>query len=180
MADRMSCRIDRTLAYALLLVTLFVAAAPTVALALTDEDIASLAYADPATTAGSAATNSGGPELLGILGRMGLALGIVFGLMWLVMWAARRYMPQVTQSRRGGAIEVLGSRSIGARRSLMLVRAQGRTLLLGVTPQSIQTLAELDDAGQDWQRAAWSVELDDEPVSAPPSKSGATTTLERL
>lgn len=91
-----------------------------------------------------------------VLGRMAMSLGVVFGLMWAALWAAKRYLPQGTKNPRGGMIEVLSTRPLGQRRSLMLVRTQGKTLLLGVTPGAIQTLAELepDTEHESWQDAA--------------------------
>jgi flagellar biosynthetic protein FliO len=149
--------------------------APRAAWALTDQDIATLQIDPPRELPRNVPGNV--PSLSGILARLGLALGVVFGLMGLVVWLARKYLPQAASSRRGGAIEILASRPIGARRSLMLVRTQGKTLLLGVTPQSIQALSELEDAAADWHEAAWQAGL--EGAAAAPAAAG-TTSLERF
>lgn len=131
--------------------------------AVTKDDIATLTL-DPVTTQTQkppAADTIGIPWLVG---RMALALGVVFGLMWLVLWAAKKYLPQATQKGRGGVIEILATKPLGPRRSLMLVRTHGKTLLIGVTPQSINTLTELEpETEESWHDAALAAGLPPEP-----------------
>jgi flagellar biosynthetic protein FliO len=128
-----------------------------------------------------------GPSLGRLFVQMTVALGVVFALMAGVLWAARRWLPQVGgRSSRNNAIrgiEVLATRPIGQRRSLMLVRIADRTLLLGVTPQSIQALTEMEpepsfaDGAPDparWRAAAREAGLDE--AAAPASRG--TTALE--
>jgi flagellar biosynthetic protein FliO len=166
-----------TIALAAALTFAAAAIAPGTVWALTDADIASLSDEPAAPETQRVHTNAPGP--IDVLTRMSLALGVVFGLMWLVAAMARKWLPQVRRKGLGGSIEVMSTRSIGGRRSLMLVRTRERTLLLGVTPQSIQTLSEFEDEAGDWQAAARHADLDPEKTPAP-SKSGGTTTLERF
>ena len=77
----------------------------------------------------------------------------MLGLLALVLWAVKRFMPQTTKKWTGGPIEIVATRSLGQRRSLMLVRVHGRTIFLGVTPQAINSLGEIDDPA-DWNSAA--------------------------
>lgn len=119
------------------------------AYAITDQDIA-LMGEDQATTATVANRSGAAPDMAGLVGRTVAALGAVLGLMAAAVWAARRWMPQVARPGGRQSIEILGQRMIGGRRSLMLVRVNSRTLLLGATPQSIQTLSEFDAEPADW------------------------------
>jgi flagellar protein FliO/FliZ len=130
------------------------ALAPHGAWAVTEQDLATMNVA--AETTKKVATPEAGLSLSWLLARMAASLGVVFGLMWAVLWAAKKYLPQTAKGTRGGLIEVLATRPIGQRRSLMLVRTQGKTLLLGVTPSSIQTLAELEPEAEpgNWADAA--------------------------
>lgn len=56
-------------------------------------------------------------------------------------WIGRRYTPQ---SGTNGSIRVLDKVAVGQERMLMVVQAAGETLLIGVTPQHIETLCTLD------------------------------------
>lgn len=83
--------------------------------------------------------------------RMFASLFFVLGLIVLAAWLFRRYGPRtMAQGGRGDAIHIVGSRPLGGRRSLMLVRVRGQTLLLGVTPQSIQCLTEIHELDGEW------------------------------
>lgn len=78
--------------------------------------------------------------------RMSLALAFVIGLVFLSAWlmkkvAAGRFLPGQTA---GGAIRVLSRIPIGEKRYLMVVAVSERFLLLGVTAQSVNLIAELD------------------------------------
>lgn len=90
------------------------------------------------------------PNLVASLFRMLGALGIVLGLILLGFWLLKRFgktWNKTTNSLNPG-VEILNQRSIGHRRQLMVVRWEGRRLLLGATPESIHTLAsEIDTEG---------------------------------
>jgi flagellar biosynthetic protein FliO len=143
---------------ALLLLDVFAAPA---AYALTDAEFAELnrdaATASPTPAGGAvgapAAKATGAamqpPSLGGMLARLGLALGVVFALMAGGLWAVKKFFPKSGLATRGGAIEILATRPLGQRRSLVLVRAQGKTVLLGVAPQQINMLTEIE-AEADW------------------------------
>lgn len=49
------------------------------------------------------------------------------------------------QGSNSGAITILDRAYVGQDRMLLIVRAAGRTLLLGVTPNHIETLSELEE-----------------------------------
>lgn len=74
-----------------------------------------------------------------------LAISIVLGLVTALAWLFRRgSLGGLT--RRGGAINVETAVALGERRSLVIVSVEGRRLLLGLTPTTMQLVAELPSA----------------------------------
>jgi flagellar biogenesis protein FliO len=78
-------------------------------------------------------------------GRMLLALGLVLGLLWLFAKVGRgrqkggvRWMPRADTDR----IEVMDRRSLGRHSSIAVVRAAGRIVVVGQTPQQISVLLD--------------------------------------
>jgi len=82
------------------------------------------------------------PGLAGGLSQTALGLAAVLALIALLAWAARRLRGRLQP--RGGAVELLGGLSLGARERLVLVRVEGVRLLIGVAPGSLRTLHVLD------------------------------------
>lgn len=80
------------------------------------------------------------------------ALAIVLGLIALAAYLLRRYgkAAGLAPSGRGDAIRIVTTKMLGSRRSLMLVRVRGQTLLLGVTPQAINCLTEIHEIEGEW------------------------------
>lgn len=97
--------------------------------------------------------------------RMVGALALVLALIVLTGLALRRYakIPGST-SGRSDSIRVVATKMLDGRRSLMLVRVRGQTLLLGLTPQSIHCLMEIHEIEGEWAQPA-----DGQGASAPPS-----------
>ena len=125
-----------------------VLAAP-VALAMTEADLATLEM-DEMTGGKQENEASVPPWLTRMLVKTALALGAVIGFLGAAAWAARRWMPRGAAALKRGPIEILATRTLGPRKSLVLVRAQDRTLLLGVTGQAIHTLTEFDGGAGEW------------------------------
>ena len=81
-------------------------------------------------------------------GRMILALGLVLGLLWLFSKFGRgrqnrgrsRWMSHGDE----GKIEVMDRRSLGRHSSIAVVRAAGRIVVVGQTPQQISVLLDAD------------------------------------
>jgi flagellar biogenesis protein FliO len=79
-------------------------------------------------------------------GRMILALGLVLGLLWLFSKFGRgrqikgrsRWMPRADD----GKIEVMDRKSLGRHSSIAVVRAAGRIVVVGQTPQQISVLLD--------------------------------------
>ena len=78
---------------------------------------------------------------LGALGKTGLALLAVIGLILLCAWLLRRL--GAGPARSGQHLRVLGSTALGQRERLMLVEVAGTWLVLGVTASQISKLHEL-------------------------------------
>ena len=131
---------------------------PVVRAEITDADIAALS-----DTAGETDGASGpAPIEAGkVLPRLVISLAVVIGLIVLAAWLARRFLPKEIMASKGAAIEVLSTRSLGARKSLMLVRAGDKTVLLGMTPQKIEFLTDIDHGTGGWEEAAIKSGLED-------------------
>jgi flagellar biosynthetic protein FliO len=73
-----------------------------------------------------------------------LALAVVFGLLGLLAWLARRgSLGRRGLAKRGGALGVETALPLGERRSLVIVSVEGRRLLLGLSPMQVTLLTEL-------------------------------------
>ncbi|MCC7367218.1 MAG: flagellar biosynthetic protein FliO [Chloroflexi bacterium] len=73
-----------------------------------------------------------------------LKLGAVLALAYVSMAALKRYTAG-SISQRGTLLEVLDSTTLGPNRSVYVVRAGGKRLVLGVTQNQITPLGELDE-----------------------------------
>ena len=71
-----------------------------------------------------------------------LAVLIVLGLVAALAWLLRRGSLGAFAGR-GGAINVETAVALGERRSLVIVSVEGRRLLLGLTPTTMQLVTEL-------------------------------------
>lgn len=102
-------------------------------LVLSGEAVAAAAGAvAPAAT--SAAPGGLGGQLLQLV----LGLGLVVGLIFFLAWLLRRV--QGAAPRGGQVIEIIGSRAIGPRDRLLLVQVGKEQILLGHSPGSIEAL----------------------------------------
>ena len=82
-------------------------------------------------------------QFLAVLSLLGgiLLFVLVLVLAWLcTRWLGMRY----SGFRIGGAVQVLDRTAIGPDRTLVIVRAGGKVWMLGVTPQNITFLGDLD------------------------------------
>jgi flagellar protein FliO/FliZ len=82
------------------------------------------------------------PGLADGLSQTILGLVAVLALIALLAWAARRLSGRL--QGRGGALELLGGLSLGARERLILVRVDGIRFLVGVAPGSVRALHVFD------------------------------------
>lgn len=127
------------------------------------------------------------PSYGGLLLKTIVALVIVVVLAYaLLRWGLPKLLPG--RARGAGEIKVLDRQSLDGRRSVVLVEAYGRYLLLGVAEGSVTLLAELDaDAVSDAERRRASLPTKSfadvlraalgresatpEPITAPPPKT---------
>lgn len=70
--------------------------------------------------------------------RISLSLALIVGLIFISAWITKR--SGLLRSKRLQRIEVLSNQRIGPRNHLLLVQVGTQQLLLGVTPQHINTL----------------------------------------
>ena len=81
-------------------------------------------------------------------GRMVLALALVLGLLWLCTKFGRSRQTKGrglwTSRDEAGRIEVMDRRSLGRHSSIAVVRAAGRIVVVGQTPQQISVLLDAD------------------------------------
>jgi flagellar protein FliO/FliZ len=73
-----------------------------------------------------------------------LAVLLVLGLLGALAWLARRGVFRSLNTRGPVAIET--AVPLGDRRSLVIVKVEGRRLLLGLTPAQVSMVAELGPA----------------------------------
>lgn len=76
--------------------------------------------------------------------KLALSLGLVVGLILLLQKAARKWGRALGAGGGSEVIRLLSQRSVGPRLSLAVVEVRGRTLLVGISPQGIQAVADLD------------------------------------
>jgi flagellar biosynthetic protein FliO len=97
----------------------------------------------------AAVSNNDHVSMLSLLGRLVVSLLVVLLVLWVLAQVVRRR--GLPGSRGPGGkrsrprqVDVLSRQSLGKGQTLVTVRTEDRVLLLGVTPQSITTLSELD------------------------------------
>ena len=86
----------------------------------------------------------GGGDPLGVvdLVRVTMSLIVVLAAIVLTTWLLRRFTK--LGGTMGGALQVLGGISLGARERIVLVQVGERQILLGIAPGQIQTLHVLE------------------------------------
>lgn len=91
----------------------------------------------------------GRPDKPTTAGNMGTvvvsSLAIVLGLFFLVVWLSRRAFPKSAAPLSSEVLEIVGRSPLAARHQLQLIRLGRRLLLVSVTPDRAETLAELTD-----------------------------------
>ena len=69
-------------------------------------------------------------------------------------YAARRWMPRIGPRVGGSSIKVLARHHLSSKQSLCLVRLGRGLVLLGVTPNHIQNVAQIQDPEEVAERTA--------------------------
>lgn len=104
---------------------------------------------------------------VGTAARSLLAVFIVLGLIALCAWLARRGVLGAVGRKGPSAVRVETAVPLGERRSLAIVSVEGRRLLLGLTPQQVTLVAELERSG-----AGFAASLDRATVGDGPAAGG--------
>lgn len=107
-----------------------------------------VAFAQEAATevaeVGGGVSSFGLGDWVGLVLRLGLVLGVIWGAVAAMRWYVRR-----TQGVGGrgtlAALEVIETHALGPNRALHLVRLGDRAVLVGVTPERITSLMTVDD-----------------------------------
>ncbi|MBD3180037.1 MAG: flagellar biosynthetic protein FliO, partial [Candidatus Latescibacteria bacterium] len=76
-------------------------------------------------------------------GRLAVSFLIIAGLIYAFVYFMKRFFMK-SGGRGKGSLELVGSLTLGQKSKLCIVKAGERTLLIGVTGQQINSLAELD------------------------------------
>lgn len=80
-----------------------------------------------------------------------LTLMFVLGLLGMALWALKAYMRKSGRaaSGKGGTapVRVITTAFMGPKRNIAVVEVAGEILVLGLTPQSINFLAKVEDEG---------------------------------
>lgn len=73
-------------------------------------------------------------------------IAVVFGVMAVLTWAGRKWLPQARQaSSAQSVIRVLARQHLSSKQSLCLVKLGPKVVLLGVTPEHIGNVLEIRD-----------------------------------
>lgn len=94
------------------------------------------------------------------------SLAIVLGAFFLVVWLARRALPQSALSLPKDVLQVMGRAPLASRHHLQLIRLGRRMLLVSVTPDGATTLADVTDPAEVDHLAALCRQHEPESISA--------------
>lgn len=72
-------------------------------------------------------------------------LGLLVSLFGLMIWLIKKYTAKSKKNSSGINLEILSKMSLQPKNQLFVVKAGDRTLLLGVSEKSINTLADLSE-----------------------------------
>jgi flagellar biogenesis protein FliO len=75
-------------------------------------------------------------------------LGIVIGLFLAFAWLTKRAAPKSMQALPGEVVEILGRAPLNSKQQMQLVRLGNRLLLLAMSTDSAETLAEISDPAE--------------------------------
>ena len=77
-------------------------------------------------------------NVMNMVGSLFLVLALIFVLSWLVKrWSGLK-------PNAATALSISGGINVGSREKIVIVQVEGRRLLVGITPSSMQTLCELE------------------------------------
>ncbi len=99
--------------------------------------------------------------------KMVAALAAIIGLVFAVVWLMKRFVPGAARAA-GERVDMymVGQLSLGSRQRVAVVRVHDRVLVLGITEESINTLADLTPPRDPRQGGESSKEADDPKIFA--------------
>lgn len=99
--------------------------------------------------------------------KMVVALAAIIGLVFAVVWLMKRFLPGAARAA-GERVDmyVVGQLSVGSRQRVAVVRVHDRVLVLGITEESINTLADLTPPREPKMGGESSKEADDPKIFA--------------
>lgn len=90
------------------------------------------------------ASLSSGPAVLSIFGSLAVVVGLFLGLVWLV----RRGSPKAARLLSSEVVALLGRSPLAGRQQMHVIRFGNRLLLVAVSPDGAETLAEVSDPAE--------------------------------
>ena len=84
---------------------------------------------------------SAGPAILSMFGSLAVVVGLFLGLIWLL----RRGSPKSIRLLSSDVVELLGRSPLAGRQQMHVIRFGNRLLLVAVSPDGAETLAEITD-----------------------------------
>jgi flagellar protein FliO/FliZ len=126
-----------------------VAAFPTVPSTAPTASESSLIRRDrPATPQANAPAPAASPSNGFDMTRVGLALGVVIVLIFVLRWCGRRLFPNATVARSTRAVQVVSRTLLAPRQQLMLVQVGSRLVVVGDSGGQMNALCEITDADE--------------------------------
>lgn len=85
------------------------------------------------------------PSTIWDLSRVIMALGIVIGLILLMRWAGKRFLPGLAGGRAAGVVRVLARAPVSPRQQVLLVQVGRRVLIVADNGTQMNRLSEIDE-----------------------------------
>jgi flagellar biogenesis protein FliO len=92
----------------------------------------------------ASSTASSAPAVLSMFGSLAVVIGLFLGLVWLL----RRGAPKAARLLPAGVVEVLGRSPLAGRQQMHVIRFGTRLLLVTVSPDGAETLAEITEPAE--------------------------------
>ncbi len=77
--------------------------------------------------------------------KMVVSLGVVLAIIWGLYRIARKNLPMAQGIGKGKMMHVLESQCLGIKKSITMVQIPGAILVLGVSPDKVNLLTQIDD-----------------------------------
>ena len=88
---------------------------------------------------------SGPPDLTMSTIKMVISLVVVLGVIWGLYRVAKKALPMRPSGGKGRMIQILESQYLGMKKSVAMVQVPGAVLVLGVSPDKINLLMQIDN-----------------------------------